>query len=245
MTETVETEPAKACCPCKRCGENTCGENQGSDLVRNGATGGYERLCRACYVQLWPSEVKFHFAYGLPSWVEERMRTYEVLQRLTRWFRLGPQCQVYFVHRKDTDTLAWQYLWNQWDHDKRPRGLYSYRGWCGGGKIVIIVDSEGIETGDSIEWLTYHELGHHEQQGLARMSDHAWYAENKNEGREGYDWESDAGHEADSEERHVNRVATAFMGGKEYARAWWRPRVQAAQGGLPIPPDPNAEPATP
>jgi hypothetical protein len=102
---------------------------------------------------------------------------------------------------------------------------------------VILVDE--TENPDSIEWITYHELAHLSC-SRARMIDEAMDAENKVEGRTGYEWKDDAGHEADSEERLVNRVATAWMGGKEYARPWWRPRVAAHLAGEAVLPDPHA-----
>lgn len=72
------------------------------------------------------------------------------------------------------------------------------------------------------------------------MFDDAMDEENRTEGRKGYEWKDDAGHEADSEERLVNRIATAHMGGKEYARPWWRPRVNAKLAGETVLPDPHA-----
>lgn len=227
---------------CKRCNVATDYDLPvGRHWAKNGATKDcYDCLCNACMLAVWPSPVTFVFDWGLPAWVEPRMRSMPVLERLQKWFRTGPRCVVHFVNRKETESLAWQYRWNEWDHASVPRNPWSYRGYCIGERIVVIVDSLGVETPDSIEWITYHELAHLEQSQRANMSNEAWRLENKNEGRTGYDWESDAGHEADSEERHVNRVATAFMGGKEYARPWWRPRVLAAQAGEPIPPDPLA-----
>jgi hypothetical protein len=240
--EAAPVATPKACCPCAVCGKNRCPEGVGTEYLRNGATGEFDKVCPDCHLRTWQSPIKFHFDHGLPAWVEQRMRTTEVLGRLNSWFRDGPKCQVYFVNRRETDTVKWQYQWAEWERERVPRKPFSYRGWCGGSQIIIIVDSHGIETPDSIEWITYHELGHHEQQTHAHMSDSAWNVENRNEGRTGYEWEDDAGHEADSEERHVNRVATAYMKGKEYARAWWRPRVNAFLAGKAPKdfPDPNA-----
>jgi hypothetical protein len=121
-------------------------------------------------------------------------------------------------------------------HTNRPPEPYSYRGWCGTQEIVLLYDE--TETLDSIEWVCLHELAHHAC-NQAAMFDDAMSQENKNDKRMHYEWKDDAGHEADSEERLVNRIATAFMLGREYARPWWRPRVIAHLAGLPMP-DPHA-----
>lgn len=233
--KTTTSPVPTPCCPCTTCGAQTCKEEHGCAYLKNGATGEHDRVCYACAVKAWQCPVQFVFEHGLPAWVEPHMRRREVLERLQSWFRNGERCTVNFVNRATTETVEWQYRWQQWERTRPPRKPYSYRGYCGAGTVVIIVDALGIETPESVEWLTYHELAHHEQQTAAHMSDAAWNHENKNEGRSGYEWEDDAGHEADSEERHVNRVATAYMGGKEYARPWWRPRVNAVLAGQPLP----------
>lgn len=248
MSETEGVPAAEAVSkwpidPCTECGADleVAGYNYVNDLSKPGTS---TKVCDACDLRIWQTPIKFHFDYGLPKWVEAHMRSKRVLDRLQSWFRdAGPRCQVYFVCRANTDTVRWQYEWSEWERHKAARKPFSFRGWCGGGQIVIIVDAFGIETPESVEWLVYHELGHHEQQTRAYMSDGAWNHENRNEGRTSYEWEDDKGHEADSEERHVNRVATAYMGGKEYARPWWRPRVNAYLAGERDPskfPDPHA-----
>lgn len=223
---------------CKRCNESLFDWNE---VEHVDARLGTDHICKQCWLDVWDVAVRFVFEYGIPRFVEERMRTPQVLKRLRQWFgwgsygkRMGPACVVYFVPRAKTERLEWQVEW----HRGEP---WSYRGYCAHHYIVVIVDDEWVETADSVEWLTYHELGHFEQQRNARMSDNAWEEENKTEGRTTYEWKDDAAHEADSEERHVNRVATAFMGGKEYARPWWRARVNALKAGEPVGnfPDPH------
>lgn len=223
------------CCQCIKCGVQTCKEEHGSLHAHNAATDVHDRLCEKCGVKVWESPIQFIFAHGIPKHIRNHMQSARVLKRLNQWFHNCAPAVVYFQHRKKSETLEWQHAWEGYG---KPRKPYSFRGWCGNSRILVLVDSDGIETPESIEWITYHELGHLEQQRTSRMSDAAWSEENKNEGRTTYEWEADAGHEADSEERHVNRVATAFMGGKEYARPWWRARVNAFLVGAPLP-DPN------
>lgn len=190
-----------------------------------------EWVCASCYVRAWPSKVHLVFHFGLPEWVERTFRTVEWLDRLKNGFP-NTYGVVQFFPRRVAETVAWQQQWEQ----HRGRGLpiepYSYRGWCrwSTGEILILVDE--IETPDSLQWIVLHELGHLSV-GNAHFVNHAMDRENRNEGREHYEWKDDAGHEADSEERLVNRVATAYMGGREYARPWWRERVNAKLAGVP------------
>lgn len=220
---------------CARCATDISQDGVGRGFLYNGATAVWDRVCHPCELAEWSCAIKFHFAWGIPQPIREHLQSHRVLTNLKNWFYHGPPCQVHFVNRRETETLDWQWKWNDHDRPNPPRPPYSYRGWCGGSKIVVIVDADGIETPESIEWITYHELGHHECQQTARMADAAWYRENANEGRKGYEWLDDAGHEADSEERHVNRLATAFMDGRQYDRLWWRKRVNAFLAGEPLP----------
>jgi hypothetical protein len=234
---------------CVRCGVEST-EKDCKWLKKNNE---YRKACAKCQLEVWDVPIYFIFHWGIPDWVEPHMKSTRVFDNLRQWFRSGPPCYVHFFLRSEVDTLGWQYRWNIWDHENLPRGPYSYRGWCGDRRIIIIVDDNGIETPESIEWITYHELGHHECQSRAFMADAAFSAENKNDGRTTYAWQDDEGHEADSEERHVNRLATAFMGGREYARPWWRKRVNAFLAGetslpdchaVPVP-EPSTEPTQP
>jgi hypothetical protein len=232
------------CAKCKK--EFTSGKYQGLyDL--NSKSRPWVRLCDECYVHVWNCPIKFVFEWGLPEWVEPHMKSLRVLEQIRQWFRQAPPCIVHFVPRELTESINWNYHWEPSNNEYPQRDKFSYRGFCRWSQIVVIVDSHGIETPESIEWITYHELGHHECQKISHMADTAWDKENKNEGRVGYEWKDDKGHEADSEERHVNRMATAFMGGKEYARPWWRKRVNAFLEGKPIEefPDCHAEPIKP
>ena len=213
-----------------------------------GLTGRY--LCRAtCAIALWPCPIRIVLHEEIPPRIAERLRSVHVLERLIAWFGVYSKQRVadfavHVFHRRDSETVPWMQLWDR-HAGQKPVEPYSYRGWCDTAfsRIVLLVD-EHTETPDSAEWLLYHELAHLACSN-ARMIDHAMEAENKTEGRTTYEWKDDAGHEADSEERLVNRVATAYMGGREYARPWWRPRVVALGRGDEILPDPHAPPVAP
>ena len=199
------------------------------------------RVCDACFVWRWPCPIRFVFYAGVPTAVRDHLESVKILRRLQSWFRESETMLVHIFHRREAETLDWQYKWDR--HRGGPIEPYSYRGFCTGLKIVILWDE--TETLESIEWITYHELGHHACNSQVRMFDDAMSVENRNEGRDRYEWKDDAGHEADSEERLVNRIATAHMGGKEYARPWWRPRVKALLAGEKELPDPHNAPPPP
>lgn len=202
-----------------------------------------DRLCVPCAVQRWPVTVDVTLHWGVPDAIRDRLRSYRVLKRLQEWFRLGRPFPVYVYPRREAERLQWQHDLEATGgrSDGLPIEPYGYRGWCSYREIILLWDE--TETPDSMEWLLYHELGHHATSS-ASMIDKAMAEENRVEGRTTYDWKDDAAHEADSEERLVNRVATAFMGGREYARPWWRPRVRALLAGEPMP-DPYAVPEAP
>ena len=199
-------------------------------------------VCRACYVKRWPCAIRFVFHFGIPAELREHLETVEMLRKLQRWFGDSRPFLVHVFSRREAETLTWQYQWDR-HRSGKPCEPYSFRGFCRGEHIVILFDE--TETLESIEWILYHELGHHACHSQVRMFDEAMDAENRNDGRNGYEWKDDAGHEADSEERLVNRIATAYMGGKEYARPWWRPRVKAHLAGEQKLPDPHNDPAPP
>lgn len=205
--------------------------------------GSYAYLCSGCAIREWPCPIRFVFHFGVPEWARSRLATVETLKNLNSWFGEHSTAPVedfvvHFFHRREAETLSWLHKWDP-QRSRKPVEPYSYRGWCDYRRIVVLVDE--TETPDSIAWITYHELAHLAC-SRSRMIDQAMDQENKNEGRTGYEWKDDAGHEADSEERLVNRVATAWMGGKEYARPWWRPRVAALLSGATQLPDPHAPP---
>ncbi len=219
---------------CARCA-TTLGDY---DRIQNPAIVGdskSEKVCSACYLSIWDSPVRLVIHHGTPAFAQELLNR-EILRRTSHWFQNVADIPVHIFHRRETETLRWHWTWcGGMEPDKEPRPAYSFRGWCGYSGIVLIADE--TETCESLEWLLYHELGHAEQQRQSRMSDQAWGIENRTEGRNGYEWQDDAGHEADSEERHVNRVATAYMRGREMARPWWRPRVTAKLRGDRVLPD--------
>lgn len=219
---------------CAGCAEDLAGEYcYAHDPARNDG----DKLCKACAVAAWPSNLHLFFNYGVPKWARDAVRTYEVLEEARRWFSYGywkhKPIAVHYYHRREAETIQWM---SAWEYRSRPSEPYSYRGWCEGsdGRIVILVDE--TETPESILWITWHEIAH-AVTTRARMFDTAMEEENKTEGRKTYEWKDDVGHEADSEERLVNRVATAHMQGKERARPWWRPRVVAKQRGYAVLPD--------
>lgn len=200
-------------------------------------------LCEKCSIAEWPCPIRLVFHMGTPDWARTRIASAEMLQNLRAWFgeySLAPveDFVVHYFHRREAERLKWLFQWDP-NREHTPIAPYSYRGWCDYRRIVVLVDE--TETPDSVLWLTYHELAHMAC-SRTRMIDQAMDQENKNEGRKGYEWKDDAGHEADSEERLVNRVATAWSGGKEYARPWWRPRVVAHLAGSTALPDPHAPP---
>jgi hypothetical protein len=225
--------------PWKRC--SGCGKESDECLYEANPLrpeAGGARLCPACAVERWPCPVYFVFHAAVPDEVRRALRSWDELQRLRRWFGGTRPFPIHVYHRREAETLAFQLLYDTAHHGSgRPVEPYSYRGWCSYREIVLLWDE--TETVDSIRWLALHECAHHAC-SASKMIDAAMEAENANEGRTTYEWKDDVGHEADSEERLVNRVATAHMGGREYARPWWRPRVKAYLEGRPMPPDPHA-----
>jgi hypothetical protein len=202
------------------------------------ATTEYLQICTECELIIWDVPIKLVFHWGIPTWVESTIRTKRILSNLQLWFNHRSPCVIHYVSREEADTVAWQSNWVARDRwDEKARGSFSYRGYCDWGTIVVLVDSVGIETPESLEWITYHELGHHECQRIAKMVDQACSVTNKNNGLIEYNWQDDDAHESDAEEQHVNRMATAFMGGREYARPWWRKRVDAWKAGESVLPD--------
>jgi hypothetical protein len=160
-----------------------------------------------------------------------------MLRKFQRWFRSSRRFYVHVFHRLESDNVDWM---SRWSTHTKPAPPYSYRGWCSYDYTVLLWDD--TETSQSIEWILYHELGHYVCSQVAYMFDTAMDLENQLEGRGPYEWKDDTMHEADSEERLVNRVATALMGGQERARPWWRPRVTAKQRGYLVLPDGFAPP---
>lgn len=200
----------------------------------------YVRLCEACAVAQWECPVRFKFHLRIPKEIRDRLVNFAMLQRLKQWFYDGGRrpTTVQIYHRRESETLPWMMEFDRYRRNARATEPYSYRGFCSHDYIVLLYDE--TETADSMEWLLYHELGHHVC-NQAKMFDQAMEKENKNEGRTTYEWKDDVGHEADSEERLVNRIANAYMGGREYARPWWRPRVTALLAGDMVLPDGYAE----
>lgn len=217
--------------PCVRCGAE-CGEDY--DWIRGPLHESSRRHCQACAIALWDCSVFFVFHLDVPDAVRARLQSFDMLRRLQRWFRDTKPFAVHVFHRRETETVEWLALWDSYRNGGRPTEPYSYRAWCSGLEIILLYDE--TETLDSLEWVCLHELGHHAC-NQSRMFDEAMSKENVNEGRTSYEWKDDAGHEADSEERLVNRIATSHMGGQERARPWWRPRVTAFKRGDAVLPD--------
>lgn len=203
-----------------------------------------EYWCEECVIPLWPSNVHFIWGYGISAEVKARFLTIEMLKRLRSWDVPMKALPVYFYHRRESESTKWMSMWDQRSQYSTPGAPYGYRAWCSYDHILMLVDE--TETPESLEWVFYHELAH-AVCNKARMFDQAMERENRNEGRKFYEWrdDDDEGHEADSEERLVNRIATAYTGGKERARPWWRPRVTALSRGYTVLPDAFAEPNTP
>jgi hypothetical protein len=192
----------------------------------------HQRWCGPCAVKQWECPIRFVFHLGVPDVVRERFTSIEMLKRLIRWNVPHKDLSIHVFDRRESETIPWMSSWGK--RGNRPEEPYSYRGWCSGSEILLLFDE--TETTDSIEWILYHEIGH-AVCGRARMFDDAMARENDIEGRTHYEWKDDIGHEADSEERLVNRMANAYMEGKERARPWWRPRVVAKQRGYTVLPD--------
>lgn len=188
-------------------------------------------FCNECAIRRWDCPIHFVFHDLVPQEVKDRFLTVEMLRRLNKWFKHSTgYFPVHVFSRRQAETVEWMRFWST--RGLKPDKPYSYRGYCRYDRIVLLFDE--TETLDSFEWILYHELGHHAC-NKNEMFDDAVAEENKIEGRTTYEWEDDVGHEADSEERLVNRIATAYMGGREYARPWWRPRVNAKLKGEPMP----------
>lgn len=210
--------------PCELCGSAPGTEYTGTPT----GSGAGLYACQFCFVKAWPANVHLIFHYGCPDWVAPIFQTPKWIQDIRHWFPVQKGV-VHFFSRRVAETLLWM---QQWDagHGVFPDSPYSYRGWCRAwaGEIVILVDE--TETINSVQWLVLHELGHLACNN-AKLLDTAMDKANEQAGRTVYEWKDDVGHEADSEEQLVNKVATAHMGGKEYARPWWRPRVNRLLAG--------------
>jgi hypothetical protein len=213
-------------CLCTRCGTRV--DHDARQYLYSNLTSSGVYVCPDCYVRVWPTPVKLVFDQDCPEWVEPVFRTVEWVHRLREGFS-SARGVVHFFNRRTAERTDWQALWDQRHHPVEP---YSYRGWCAGWKHEIVILVDEVETPESVQWIVLHELGHLACT-QAPFIDKAMDRENANDGRTHYEWKDDRGHEADSEERLVNRVATAYMGGKEYARPWWRARVTAKLAGLP------------
>jgi hypothetical protein len=191
-------------------------------------------LCGECSVLLWPCQIDVRFHFGVPQWAVDAIKNPTVFKTIHNGFKKwNCKCTIHYFHRREAETPFWQ---RQWDEHRGIYGTepYSYRGWCRGwnGEIIVLVDE--TETPESLQWITYHELGHLACANLTFV-DNAWEKENKLEGRDTYNWKDDAAHEADSEEQFCNRIATAYCDGKLMGRFWWRPRVDAFLKGDPMP----------
>lgn len=216
---------------CTRCSSTL--ENAHYQYLSVPGTESSNKYCAECAVLLWHCPIQFVFHVGIPDDVRATLQSYEMLAWCKRWFGNLKTMTVEVYHRREAETVGFMMKYpSAHRHTGVPTEPYSYRGWCSSLEIILLWDE--TETLDSIKWICLHELGHHACNN-AQMFDMAMQEENKTEGRTTYEWKDDAGHEADSEERLVNRIATAYMGGREYARPWWRPRVQAKIAGLPMP----------
>lgn len=212
---------------CTGCGAARPDDDTYYETIYNEATKTYDGMCDACIVRRWPCSVGFVFHYGVADEFRDRLQSVRVFKNLRSAFRHYQDAVVHVFNRRETETVVWK---QKWDRDAKGRDDYSYRGWCSGHEIILICDE--TETPESLEWILYHELGHWVCNNT-KFFDDAMQRENTNEARTRYEWQDDVGHEEDSEERLVNRIATAYMGGKEYARPWWRPRVFAWRDGVP------------
>jgi hypothetical protein len=196
-----------------------------------------DTICNDCLHLVWPSQIDVKFHYGVPQWAIDAIQNKETYRIIDQGFnRWNSHCTIHYFHRRETETISWQRQWKDYG-DIFGEEPYSYRGWCSGNIIIVLVDE--TETPDSIRWITFHELVHLSCHDVPFV-DNAWNKENKLEGRDTYEWKDDAGHEADSEEQFCNRVATAYCDGKLMGRFWWRPRVEAFLKGEPMP-DPFAK----
>lgn len=218
------------------CGKCGMAELEQYLTMPNPLTGSYdyETRCEPCAVASWPCSVHFVWGFGIPEEVKARFLTLKMLERLRQWDVPTRTKPVYVFHRRETESTYWLSRWDQRAQYCRPGAPYGYRGWCSYDHILLLWDE--TETPDSMEWLLYHELGH-VACSRAKMFDMAMSRENEIEGRTAYAWQDDEAHEEDSEERLVNRVATAHMDGIERARPWWRPRVIGFQRGYSVLPD--------
>lgn len=217
---------------CERCGSENSGEPLNWTPKPHPVQYEYLYFCDVCFVELWPANIHVVVHYGCPEFAAKALRNKWFLEQVRRHF---PKLYgtIHLFNRREAETLTWLHAWDGERLNNLPTEPYSYRGWCKywSGEIVILCDE--TETERSIQWIALHELGHL-QCGKAPFFDYAMEQENKNNNRTTYDWKDDWGHEVDAEEKLVNRIATAYMGGYEYARPWWRPRVQAKLAGLPL-----------
>lgn len=197
--------------------------------------------CGDCAVARWACNVPIVWGLGIPDDVRKATMNFEMLKRLQGWQIPHKYVIIHVFHRREAETIGWMKDWSG-RRSERPDEPYSCRGWCGSNEIVVLYDE--TETPESIKWIILHELGH-AVCNRTYMFDQAMSEENKIEGRTTYEWKDDVGHEADSEERLVNRIATAWCGGQERARPWWRPRVVARERGYTVFPDAFAETRSP
>lgn len=143
-----------------------------------------------------------------------------------------PDVTVYIFPR----SVVSQEWWEQWycegiEIEPVPEGKYAFRGWSDfPNKRIVLLDDE-TETQASLWWLLLHELTHYAVR-YAPFLQWGLYCERVLQGLGDKDerWDDEL-HEKAPEEVFCNRIATAFMDGREYARPWWRDRIKALEMG--------------
>ena len=105
-----------------------------------------------------------------------------------------------------------------------PEDYYKFRAYTSGSKATVFVDD--TETKESALWVILHELAHMDMKASPYLFKAYTLATPPD-----YN-ESDEAHERDPEEKMANLVATKWLGQcgceeVEYARPWWRARVNA------------------